>query len=104
RDRRAEPDRVASGLPGRIRVPAMNRRTAGAHFVLGSAAASLFAAALLGSISCSRNDSLVLLDLRTSGPLGPPVARVRLSARGWPTRVVTGDIGAGGFLVGYYGP
>ena len=61
-------------------------------------------AALLGGISCSRSDSLVLLDLRRSGPLGEPVARVRLSASGWPTRTVTGDVGPDGFRVGYYGP
>ncbi|HMF44717.1 MAG TPA: hypothetical protein VKQ32_28775 [Polyangia bacterium] len=67
-------------------------------------AALIVAAALLSNVSCSRSDSLVLLDLRRSGPLGEPVARVRLSASGWPTRTVTGDIGADGFQVGYYGP
>jgi len=73
----------------------MKRRAPGALFVLGAAVALL---------ACSRNDSLVLLDLRASGPLGAPVARVRLSASGWTTRVVTGDVGPGGLLVGYYGP
>jgi hypothetical protein len=53
---------------------------------------------------CTRNDSLVLLDLRSSGPLGAPVARVRLSAPGWPTRTMTGSIGPEGLRVGYYGP
>src|SRR5262249_55544768 len=43
-------------------------------------------------------------DLRTSGPLGAPIARLRLSAKGWPTRSISGDIGLAGFQVGYYGP
>jgi hypothetical protein len=60
--------------------------------------------AAVGLGSCSKNDSLVLLDLRTSGPLGAPVARLRLSAKGWPTRTLSGDIGPAGFQVGYYGP
>jgi hypothetical protein len=63
--------------------------------------------ALCGAVglgSCSKNDSLVLLDLRTSGPLGAPIARLRLSAKGWPTRSITGDVGPAGFQVGYYGP
>jgi hypothetical protein len=54
--------------------------------------------------ACTKKESLVLLDLRTSGPLGAPVARVRLSAPGGKTRTITGEIGPEGFRVGYYGP
>ena len=54
--------------------------------------------------ACTEHDGLALLDLRASGPLGAEVARVRLSAKGWPTKVVSGAIGSGGFRVGYYGP
>ena len=54
--------------------------------------------------SCTKHDSLVLLELRSSGPLGAPVASIRLSASGWPTRTVAGSIGPEGFRVGYYGP
>jgi hypothetical protein len=61
-------------------------------------------AGAVGLGSCTKNDSLVLLDLRTSGPLGAPIARVRLSAKGWPTRTITADVGLTGFQVGYYGP
>ena len=46
----------------------------------------------------------MLLDLRPSGPLGAPVARIRLSAKGWPKRTVDGTLDAAGFRVGYYGP
>jgi len=70
-------------------------------------AVGLGVVALCGAVGlgcCSKNDSLVLLDLRTSGPLGAPIARLRLSAKGWPTRVVSGGIGLEGFQVGYYGP
>jgi hypothetical protein len=63
-----------------------------------------FLALLLGLAGCTKEDSLVLLDLRPSGPLGAPVARVRLSAKGWPTRTVDGTLDAAGFRVGYYGP
>ena len=41
--------------------------------------------AVLVSVSvsgCTKHDALVLLDLRSSGPLGAPVAFVRLSAPG----------------------
>ena len=61
-------------------------------------------ALLVGLAGCTKEDSLVLLDLRTSGPLGAPVARVRLSATGWPTRTIDASIDTAGFRVGYYGP
>jgi hypothetical protein len=59
---------------------------------------------LLGLAACTKEDSLVLLDLRPSGPLGAPVARIRLSAKGWPTRTVDGALDVAGRHVGYYGP
>lgn len=59
---------------------------------------------LVGLAGCTKEESLVLLDLRTSGPLGAPVARVRLSAKRWPTRTVDASIDTAGFRVGYYGP
>jgi hypothetical protein len=63
----------------------------------------------LGSVfmlgSCSKNYGLVLLDLRTSGPLAAPVVRIKLSAKDWPARTVTTEtIGPDGFRVGFYGP
>jgi len=61
-------------------------------------------AVLASSTSCTKKESLVLLDLRVSGPLGAPVASVRLSAPGGKTRTITGAIGPEGFRVGYYGP
>ena len=61
-------------------------------------------ALLLGLAGCTKEDSLVLLDLRPSGPLGAPVARIRLSAKGWTTRTVDGAPDVAGFHVGYYGP
>src|SRR5262249_7179327 len=39
-----------------------------------------------------------------SGPLGAPVAHIRLSAEGWPTRKIDATLDAGGLRVGYYGP
>lgn len=69
----------------------------------GRRALSLLAL-LAGLAGCTKEESLVLLDLRTSGPLGAPVARVRLSAKGWPTRTVDASIDTAGFRVGYYGP
>jgi hypothetical protein len=54
--------------------------------------------------ACTKHDALVLLDLRSSGPLGARVAVVRLSAPGWKTRVTTATIGLEGVRVGYYGP
>jgi hypothetical protein len=65
------------------------------------ASACAIAAAIAG---CTKHDALVLLDLRNSGPLGAPVERIRLSAKGWPTRTLNGTIGPEGFRVGYYGP
>jgi hypothetical protein len=59
---------------------------------------------LVGLAGCTKEESLVLLDLRTSGPLGAPVVRVRLSAKGWPTRTLDATIDTAGFRVGYYGP
>jgi hypothetical protein len=61
-------------------------------------------AVLVSVASCTKHDSLVLLELRSSGPLGAPVVRIRLSASGWPTRTVPGSIGPEGVRVGYYGP
>jgi len=61
-------------------------------------------AVLVSLPSCTKHDSLVLLELRSSGPLGAPVVGIRLSAKGWPTRTVPGSIGPEGFRVGYYGP
>ena len=54
--------------------------------------------------ACTKQESLVLLDLRGSGPLGAPVAGFRLSAPGGKTRFINGAIGPEGFRVGYYGP
>ena len=61
-------------------------------------------AVLVCVASCTKHDSLVLLELRSSGRLGAPVASIRLSASGWPTRIVPGSIGPEGFHIGYYGP
>jgi hypothetical protein len=61
-------------------------------------------ALLLGLAGCTKEESLVLLDLRPSGRLGAPVARIRLSAKGWQKRTVDGTLDAAGFRVGYYGP
>ena len=38
-------------------------------------------AVLVSVAACTKHDSLVLLELRSSGPLGAPVARIRLSAQ-----------------------
>lgn len=66
----------------------------------------LILAAVLASFSaaCTKTESLVLLDVRVSGPLGAPVAGIRLSAPGGKTRFINGAIGPEGFRVGYYGP
>lgn len=66
----------------------------------------LILAAVLASFAaaCTKTESLVLLDLRVSGPLGAPVAGIRLSAPGGKTRFINGAIGPEGFRVGYYGP
>jgi len=61
-------------------------------------------ALLLGLAGCTKEESLVLLDLRPSGPLGATVERIRLSSKGWPKRTVDGTLDAAGFRVGYYGP
>lgn len=61
-------------------------------------------AVLVAVAACTKHDSLVLLELRSSGPLGAPVVGIRLSASGWPTRTVAGSIGPEGFRIGYYGP
>ena len=63
-------------------------------------------AVLVSVASCTKHDSLVLLEIRSSGPLGAPVVSIRLSASGWPTRTVPvpGSIGPEGFHVGYFGP
>lgn len=57
-----------------------------------------------GFSACTKHDGLILLDLRSSGPYGAPVAHIRMSAKGWPTRSVTGTLSPAGFRVGYYGP
>ncbi len=61
-------------------------------------------ALLLGLAGCTKAESLVLLDLRPSGRLGAPVARIRLSAKGWQERTVDGTLDVAGFRLGYYGP
>ena len=66
--------------------------------------APLLVFALAAVTACTKEDSLILLDLRTSGPLGAPNTHVRLSAKGWKTRTVGGTIGVEGLRVGYYGP
>jgi hypothetical protein len=68
------------------------------------ALAVVLVSVLVSFSACSKKESLVLLDLRVSGPLGAPVASVRLSAPGGKTRVITGAVGPEGFRVGYYGP
>jgi hypothetical protein len=73
----------------------------------GRRALSLLAVAVavaVGAGGCTKEDSLVLLDLRSSGALGAPVAHIRLSAKRWPTRTIDGTIDTAGFRVGYYGP
>jgi len=72
--------------------------------VIGAAARPVLVLVLVLVASCTKHDSLVLLELRSSGPLGAPVVGIRLSASGWPTRTVAGSIGPEGFRVGYYGP
>ena len=67
-------------------------------------ATGVLVAVLVSVASCTKHDSLVLLELRSSGPLGAPVVGIRLSANGWPTRTVAAGIGPEGFHVGYYGP
>jgi hypothetical protein len=70
-------------------------------------AAAAFAIALgavLGVSACTKKDSLILLELRASGPLGAPVVRIRLSAKGWKTKTQDGTLDAAGFRIGYYGP
>jgi hypothetical protein len=66
----------------------------------------LILAAVLAACAaaCTKTESLVLLDVRVSGPLGAPVAGIRLSAPGGKTRFINGAIGPEGFRVGYYGP
>ncbi|HWJ55302.1 MAG TPA: hypothetical protein VNR90_03775 [Vicinamibacterales bacterium] len=73
-------------------------------FARFAVSAALGVLGMSGLAGCTKHDSLVLLDLRSSGPLGAPVAHIRLSAAGWPTRTVDGSIDAAGFRVGYYGP
>jgi hypothetical protein len=63
-----------------------------------------FVLASVSLVACTKHDALILLDLRSSGPLGASVALVRLSAPGWKTRVTTASIGPEGLQVGYYGP
>jgi hypothetical protein len=58
----------------------------------------------VGVAGCTKKDSLILLDLRASGPLGAPVVRVRLAAKGWQTKTLDATLDAAGFRVGYYGP
>jgi hypothetical protein len=77
----------------------MTRRRSATAFVI-----ALGAVLGLGVAGCTKKDSLILLDLRASGPLGAPVVRIRLTAKGWPTKNVDGTIDAAGFRVGYYGP
>jgi len=90
-----------------VRVPAMTGRNVVAAAVRPVVGVVLiFVAVLVSVASCAKHDSLVLLEIRSSGPLGAPVVRIRLSASDWPTRTVDvpGGIGPEGFHVGYFGP
>ena len=60
------------------------------------------AASGAGFSACTKHEGLILLNLRSSGPFAAEVVHIRLSAKGWPTRIVSGN--AQGFQVGYYGP
>jgi hypothetical protein len=62
------------------------------------------AASGAGFSACTKHDGLILLSLRSSGPFVAEVVYIRLSAKGWPTRIVSGTVGPQGFQVGYYGP
>jgi hypothetical protein len=68
----------------------------------------LAAALVVGAGACKKSpDALLLLEVRSSGPLVAPVARVRFSLpdrAGWPSHVVGSDLGAGGLKFGYYVP
>jgi len=77
----------------------MNRRRSAAAFAI-----PLGVLLGVGVAGCTKKDSLILLDLRASGPLGAPVVRIRLTAKGWQTKTLDASIDAAGFRVGYYGP
>jgi hypothetical protein len=62
------------------------------------------AASGAGFSACTKHDGLILLNLRSSGPFIAEVVYIRMSAKGWPTRSVSGTVGSQGFQVGYYGP
>jgi hypothetical protein len=80
------------------RSPAVAARAVAVRGLILAAVIVSFAA------GCTKTESLVLLDVRVSGPLGAPVAGIRLSAPGGKTRFINGAIGPEGFRVGYYGP
>jgi hypothetical protein len=77
-----------------------------ARLALGAAALALGA----GGAACKKTgDALVLLDLRASGTFAAPVVSVRLSVpweadAGWPSHVLSSDLGAEGLKFGYYLP
>jgi hypothetical protein len=64
----------------------------------------------LGAGACKKSpDALVLLDVRGSGSFAAPVVSVRFSVpgqtdAGWPTHVVSSDLGSEGLQFGYYLP
>jgi hypothetical protein len=62
------------------------------------------AASGAGFSACTKHDGLILLNLRSSGPFIAEVVYIRMSAKGWPTRITSGTVGTQGFQVGYYGP
>jgi hypothetical protein len=70
-----------------------------AFLVLAVAAASG-----AGFSACTKHEGLILLNLRSSGPFIAEVVYIRMSAKGWPTRITSGTVGPQGFQVGYYGP
>ena len=67
-------------------------------------ALAVAAASGAGFSACTKHDGLILLNLRSSGPFIAEVVYIRMSAKSWPTRTVSGTVGAQGFRVGYYGP
>ena len=80
----------------------MRARPSGRCAVHAAVLVLAVAAAGAGFSACTKHDGLILLNLRSSGPFVAEVVHIRLSAKGWPTRIVSGN--AQGFQVGYYGP
>jgi hypothetical protein len=82
----------------------MRARPSGRCAVHAAVVVIAVAAASAGFSACTKHDGLILLNLRSSGPFVAEVVHIRLSAKGWPTRIVSGTVGPQGFQVGYYGP